>query len=53
MLLLSDVHAQPLVAMERHGLLAALGADHLCGTLDEALGIARGVLAGEAAAPRA
>jgi SulP family sulfate permease len=30
-LLLSDVHAQPLAAMERHGLVAALGPGHLCG----------------------
>jgi SulP family sulfate permease len=40
-LLLSDVHAQPLLAMERAGFIAALGPEHLCGTLDEALGAAR------------
>jgi SulP family sulfate permease len=41
LLLLSDVHAQPLVAMERAGFVEALGADKLCGTLDEALAVAR------------
>jgi SulP family sulfate permease len=41
LLLLSDVHAQPLVALERAGLVAQLGADRLCGTLDEALKVAR------------
>jgi sulfate permease, SulP family len=40
-LLLTDVHAQPRIAMERSGFLAALGAEHLCGTLDEALAVAR------------
>ena len=41
LLLLADVHAQPLIAMERGGFHAALGADRFCGTLDEALEAAR------------
>ncbi|MEP7027387.1 MAG: sulfate permease [Candidatus Eisenbacteria bacterium] len=47
LLLLSDVHAQPLVAMERAGFLAALGSGGLAGTLDEALALARTHLASE------
>jgi SulP family sulfate permease len=50
--LLSDVPAQPLNAMERHGLIEALGGEHLCRTLDEALEAARAALAGTEGAPR-
>jgi SulP family sulfate permease len=35
--LLSDVHAQPLVALGRSGLLDEIGEEHLCGNIDEAL----------------
>ena len=49
LLLLSDVHAQPLVAMERAGFVEALGANQLCGTLDEALAVARAHLGAAAA----
>jgi sulfate permease, SulP family len=38
---LSDVHAQPLVALERSELLAEIGEDHLFGNVDEALAAAR------------
>jgi len=51
-LLLSDVHAQPLAAMERHGLVTALGPGHLCGSLDEALEVAQAVIDNVAGAPR-
>jgi SulP family sulfate permease len=44
-LLLSDVHTQPLAAMERSGFVAALGAENLCGTIDDALAVARERLA--------
>ena len=40
LLLLSDVQAQPRAALERAGFVAQLGADRLCGTLDEALEVA-------------
>jgi len=51
-LLLTDVHTQPLAAMERHGLITALGPGHLCGTLDEALEVARAVIGKTPEAPR-
>jgi sulfate permease, SulP family len=38
---LSDVHAQPLVALERSGLLAEIGEECLFGNIDEALAGAR------------
>ena len=43
-LLLSDVHAQPLVALERSGLLDALGEGNVFGHIDDALNRARAVL---------
>jgi SulP family sulfate permease len=39
--LLSDVHSQPLIALERSGLLEEIGADCLYGNIDEALAAAR------------
>jgi SulP family sulfate permease len=39
--ILSDVHAQPLVAMERSGMLAEVGEDNLYGDIDAALEAAR------------
>jgi len=36
-ILFSDVHAQPLVALERSGLLDEIGAENLFGDIDEAL----------------
>jgi SulP family sulfate permease len=39
--LLSDVHAQPLAALDRAGLLDRFGADSLCGDIDLALAQAR------------
>jgi SulP family sulfate permease len=39
--LLSDVHAQPLVAMERAGLLAEVGDGQIFGNIDDALNDAR------------
>jgi SulP family sulfate permease len=39
--LFSDVHAQPLVALERSGLLDEIGGEHLFGDIDEALIAAR------------
>jgi SulP family sulfate permease len=38
---LAGVHAQPMVALERSGLLAKIDEDDLCGNLDEAIAIAR------------
>jgi sulfate permease, SulP family len=37
LVLLSDVRAQPLLALERSGLLAEIGGDHLFGDVDQAL----------------
>jgi hypothetical protein len=37
----SDVHAQPLLALGRSGLLEEIGEDHFFGDIDEALGEAR------------
>ncbi len=42
--LLSDVHAQPLIALERSGLLEALGEENVFGNVDDALNRAREVL---------
>jgi sulfate permease, SulP family len=39
--LLSDVHAQPLIAMERSGLLQEIGEDYFWENIDEALAAAR------------
>jgi sulfate permease, SulP family len=39
--LLSDVHAQPLIAMERSGLLQEIGEDYFGENIDEALAAAR------------
>jgi SulP family sulfate permease len=44
-LVLSGVHAQPLVAMERSGLLAKIGEDNVLGPIDAALARAREVVA--------
>jgi len=41
LVLLSDVHAQPLLALRRSELLEEIGEDHLCGNIDEALEAAR------------
>ncbi len=41
MLLLSDVHAQPMVAMGRSGLLDEIGDAHVFGNVDDALNAAR------------
>lgn len=42
--LLADVHAQPLIALERSGLLELIGEDHVFGNIDDALDRARGLL---------
>jgi SulP family sulfate permease len=44
LVLLSDVHSQPLVAMTRSGLLDEVGDDNVFGNLDDALDRARGSL---------
>jgi len=36
----SDVHTQPLVALERAGMLEEIGKEHLFGNIDEALAAA-------------
>jgi sulfate permease, SulP family len=41
LVLFSDVHAQPLVALERSGLLDEIGEPAMFGNIDEALGAAR------------
>lgn len=41
LVLLSDVHAQPVVALERSGLYAELGEDNVTGNIDDALNRAR------------
>jgi SulP family sulfate permease len=43
-LILSGVHAQPLVALERSGLLERIGEENTTGNLDAALNRARGLL---------
>jgi SulP family sulfate permease len=47
--ILAGVHAQPMVALGRSGLLDRIGGGDLCGTLDEALEMARRHLSGEPA----
>lgn len=42
--ILSDVHAQPLIAMERAGLLRVIGEDRVFGNIDDALNQARELL---------
>ena len=37
----SEVHAQPLVALERSGLLAEVGEEYVCKDVDDALSAAR------------
>jgi SulP family sulfate permease len=41
MVLLSEVHAQPLVALERSGLLQEIGEKYVCDNVDDALAAAR------------
>jgi hypothetical protein len=41
MVLLSEVRAQPLVALERSGLLEEVGEEYVCKDVDEALTSAR------------
>lgn len=41
LVILSDVHAQPIVALERSGLLDELGEDNIHGNIDDALNRAR------------
>jgi SulP family sulfate permease len=41
MVLLSEVHAQPLVALERSGLLEEVGEEYVCENVDDALAAAR------------
>ncbi|MHB8709387.1 MAG: STAS domain-containing protein [Desulfuromonadales bacterium] len=43
-LILSGVHAQPLIALERSGLLDKIGADNVHGNIDDALNRARTLL---------
>ena len=43
-ILLSDVQSQPRIALERSGLLAEIGQEHLCGGIDEALELASRLL---------
>ena len=43
-LLIADLHAQPLFAMERCGLLDMIGEDHVFGNIDDALNRAREIL---------
>ncbi|MGH7698979.1 MAG: STAS domain-containing protein, partial [Gemmatimonadales bacterium] len=51
LVILSDVHAQPVVALERSGLYDELGEDNVHGNLDDALNRARAHL-GLPAVPR-
>ena len=41
LVLLSDVHAQPLIAMERSGVIEEIGEDRVFGNVDDALNAAR------------
>ena len=45
-LLLEGIHAQPLIAMERSGLLEEMGPENVLGSLDESLERAKAVLRG-------
>ena len=49
LVLLSDVHSQPLIALGRSGLLGEIGEEHLLGNIDEALAAARQHLSSTAA----
>lgn len=51
LVLFSDVHAQPLMAMGRSDLLDELGEDHLFGNIDDALNCARAYLGLDPADP--
>ena len=42
--ILSDVHTQPLIALERSGLLSEIGEDHVFGNIDDSLSCAREIL---------
>lgn len=44
LVVLSDVHSQPIVAMERAGLYDELGEENILGNIDDALNRARGEL---------
>jgi sulfate permease, SulP family len=44
LVVLSDVHAQPIVALERSGFLEAIGEDNVTGNVDDALNRARAYL---------
>jgi SulP family sulfate permease len=48
-LVLSGVHAQPLVALERSGLLARIGEDNVHGNIREALARSRSLVGAPAA----
>jgi SulP family sulfate permease len=52
LVLLSDVHAQPLIALGRSELLDEIGEDSLFGNIDEALDAARKHLGGAESSPR-
>lgn len=45
-LVISGIHSQPLIAMERSGLLYQIGQDNVCATIDEALARAREIAGG-------
>lgn len=49
-ILLTGVHAQPLAAMERAGLLAKIGRDHLCADVGVALEQARAIVGAKGSA---
>ncbi len=42
--IISDIHAQPLIALERADLLEAIGEENVFGNVDDALNRARGIL---------
>ena len=42
--LISDIHAQPLIAFERSGLLELIGEENVFGNIDDALNKAREIL---------
>jgi SulP family sulfate permease len=44
LVLLSDVHAQPMSVLSRSGVLDQIGEDHLFGNIDDALNVARAYL---------
>lgn len=43
--LIAETHSQPLTALERSGLLDEIGEDNMCGTIDDALEMARAQIA--------